>query len=75
MVIILVVVIEVEDMKCRVLIGTGAGSCYVSSKVISKKPIRKESECIETLMHSVVEKTVIYEFKIRDINLEFRYLE
>ena len=75
MVIILVVVIEVEDMKCRALIDTGAGSCYVSSKVISKKLIRKESEHIETLMHSVVEKTVIYEFKIRDINLEFRYLE
>ena len=69
--IIPVVVIEVEGLKCRALIGTGAGGSHVSSKVIGKKPIRKESNRIETLMHSVVQKTAIYELQIRDINLEF----
>ena len=69
-----VVVTEVEGVKCRELIDTGAGSSYVSSKLISrlnKKPIRKESKRIETLMHSVLQKTAIYELQIRDTNHEF----
>ena len=52
-----VVVTEVEGVKCRALIDTEAGSSYVSSKLISrlnKKPNRKESKRIETLMHSVL---------------------
>ena len=52
-----VVVIEVEGVTCRALIDTEAGSAYVSSKLISrlnKKPNRKESKRIETLMHSVL---------------------
>ena len=67
-------VIEVKGVKCRVLIDTRAGSSYVSSKLISrlnKKPIRKESKRIETLMHSVIQKTAIYELQIGDINHEF----
>ena len=55
-----VLVIEVEGVKCRVLIDTGAGSPYASSKLlnkINKKPIRREIKRIETLMHSVVKKT------------------
>ena len=69
-----VVVIEVEGVKCTALIETGAGSAYVSSKLISrlnKKPIRKESKRIQTLMHSVVQKTAIYKLQIRDTNREF----
>ena len=69
-----IVVIDVESVKRRTLIDTGAGSSYVSSKLISrlnKKPIRKESKRIETLMHSVVQKTAIYELQIRDTNHEF----
>ena len=41
-------------VRCRALGNTGAGSSYDSSKLISrlsKKPIRKESKRIETLMH------------------------
>ena len=69
-----VVVIEVEGVKCTALIDTGAGSSYVSSKLISrlnKKPIRKESKRIETLMHSVLQITAIYELQIRDTNHKF----
>ena len=69
-----VVVIEVEGVNCTALIDTGAGSAYVSSKLISrlnKKPIRKESKRIQTLMHSVVQKTAIYKLQIRDTNREF----
>ena len=65
-----VLVIEVEGTICRASIDTGAGSSYASSKLISKinkKPIRKESKRIKTLMQSVVKKTEIYQFEIGDI--------
>ena len=70
-----VLVIEVEGVKCRALIDTGAGSSYASSKLINKinkKPIRRETKRIETQMHSVVKKAEIYQFKIGDINQEFK---
>ena len=69
-----VLVIEVEGVKCRALIDTGAGSSYASYKLISKinKPICRETKRIETLMHSVVKKTEIYQFEIGDINQEFK---
>ena len=61
-----VLVIDVEGVKCRALIDTGAGSSYASYKLISKinKPICRETKRIETLMHSVVKKTEIYQFEI-----------
>ena len=58
-----VLVIEVEGIKYRALIDTGAGSSYASSKPmhnINKEPIRRETKRIETLMHSVVKKTKVY---------------
>ena len=69
-----VVVIEVEGVKCRALIYTGAGSSYGSLKLISrlnKKPIRKQSKRIETLMHSVIQKTAIFALQIIDTNHKF----
>ena len=68
-----VVVIEVEGVRYRALIDTGAWSSYISSKLIStlnKKPIRKESKRIETLMHSVLQKFAIYELLISNKNHE-----
>ena len=70
-----VLVIEVEGVRWRALIDTGAGSSCTSSKLINKinkKPIRRETKRIETLMHSVVKKTEIYHFEIGDINQEFK---
>ena len=70
-----VLVIEVEGVKCRVLIDTGARSSCASSKLINKinkKPICRETKRVETLMHSVVKKTEIYQFEIGDINQEFK---
>ena len=71
----LVLVIEVEGVKCLALIDTGMGSSYASSKLINKinkKPICRQSKRIETLMHSLVKKTELYQFKIGYINLEFK---
>ena len=71
-----VVMIQVKGVKCRALIDRGAGSSYVSSKLINrlhKKPIRKNSKRIETLMHLFVHKTALYELQIRDTNHEFPF--
>ena len=69
-----VLVIKAEGVKCRTLIDTGAGSSYLSSKLnkVNKKPIRKETKGIETLMYSAVKKSEIYHFEIGDINQEFK---
>ena len=67
-----VVVIEKEVVNCRALIDSWAGSSYVKSKLISrlnKRPVLKESKRIETLMHSVVQKTAI-QLQSRNTNRE-----
>ena len=50
-------------------------SSDVSSKLMNKtnkRPIRRESKRIETLMHSVVMKTEIYQFETEYINQKFK---
>ena len=45
-----VVVVIVNGVKCRALLDTGAGSCYVSEALIrhlGKKPVRKEHRRID----------------------------
>ena len=70
-----VLIIEVEGIKWKALIATGAGSAYASSSLINKvntKPCHKECKRIETLMNSVVRKTDVYQCEIRDANREFK---
>ena len=69
-----VVVMKVEGVKCTALIDIVAVSSYVSSKLISrlnKKPNRKESKRIETLVDPIVQKTAINELQVRDMSNEF----
>ena len=70
-----VLVIEVEGIKWLALRDTWVESSDVSSKLMNKtnkRPIRRESKRIETLMHSVVMKTEIYQFEIEYINQKFK---
>ena len=49
-----VVVVIVNDVKCRALLDTGAGS-YVSEALVrhlGKKPVRREHRRIDMMMHS-----------------------
>ena len=67
--------IEVECVKSRALIDTWAGSSNAFSNLINKinkKPIRRESKRIQTLMHSVAKKTKINQFEIGDVNQGFK---
>ena len=68
-----VVVIEVECVKCRASLDTSREFlCFIKTNSrLKKKPIRKESKRIETLMHSLVQKIAVYQLQIRDTNHEF----
>ena len=54
-VIYLVVVVKVNNIFCRALLNAGTGSSYASSALLGKlnlRPIRRETNCIEIMMHS-----------------------
>ena len=71
-----VVLIEIEGVKYRALIDTGAGGSYISSTLINhinKKPIRTETKEIETLIRTNTRKIKIYSVRTEDINCEFGF--
>ena len=57
-----VVVAEVNGIRCRALVDSGAGSSYVSAKLIELlqvKPTEIQTKTIETLMSSKNAKSTI----------------
>ena len=69
-------VVEIEGVKCRALLDTGAGTSYVSSKIIdlvNKKPIRNETKTIQTLMSSSNQKIPVYSVNISDAKNQFTF--
>ena len=69
-------VIDIEGIKCRALIDTGAGASYASSTLIdriNKKPIRKQYKRIETIMGSSTKSIPVYSVEIRDSDREFKF--
>ena len=69
------VVIDIESIKCRVLIDTGAGASYASSTLIdriNKKPIRKQCQRIEIIMGSSTKSIPVCSVEIRDSDREFK---
>ena len=74
------VIVNIEGIKCRALVDTGAGASYVSSTIINlinqktnKKPIRTESKQIETLLSSSIRNIPVYSIEIKDINNKFSF--
>ena len=56
------VIINIEDIKYRALIDTGAGASYTSSTIIdqiNKKPIRKQYKRIETIRGSSTKSEIV----------------
>ena len=69
------VIIDIEGIKCRALIDTGAEASYASSTLIdriNKKPIRKQYKRIET-MGSSTKSIPVYSVEIRDSDREFKF--
>ena len=67
-------VVIVNGIKCRALLDTGAGSCYVSETVIrhlGKKPARREHRRIDMKMDSSKKLVEIYDVNIVNIKGDF----
>ena len=70
------VIIDIEGIKCRALIDTGAGASYASSTLIdriNKKHIRKKYKGTETIMSSSTKSIPVYSVEIRDGEHEFKF--
>ena len=69
-VVYLVVVVDVDGIRCRALLDTGAGSSYASAALISKlnrKPVRREYKTIEMMMTSTSQKIEMYKVQVSNI--------
>ena len=65
-----VVVVDVDGIRCRALLDTGAGSSYASAALISKlnrKPDRREYKTIEMMMTSTSQKIEMYKVQVSNI--------
>jgi len=70
----LVIVIEVNGIKCRTLIDSGAGSSYVSAKLIELlrlKPADVQTKTIDTLMSSKVARLEVYDLELQSDNHQY----
>ena len=70
-----VVVVDIERVKCRALLDTGAGSSYVSStlvKLLKKKPSTTERKCIEMMMSTKIGEVEIYDVVISNLKGDFK---
>ena len=69
-----VVVVEVEEVKCRALLDTGLGNSYASTTLMNltkKKPVRQEIKTIEMMLHTTTKKIDVYNVEITNINKNF----
>ena len=70
-----VVVIEVNGIKCRALLDTGAGSSYASAALLDKlrlKPERSEVRRIEMMIGATTERVEIYSLQISSVKGDFK---
>ena len=66
--------VEVNGIKCRALIDSGAGSSYVSEKLIDLlrlKPIATQTRSIDMLMSTKVSTSEEYDLSFRSVNHQF----
>ena len=70
-----VVVVDVNGVKCRALLDTGAGSSYASSAILDHlgiRPIREEFKRIEMMLGSNSKVIGVYGVTISSLNGKFR---
>ena len=69
-----VIVIEVNGIKCRALIDSGAGSSYVSAKLIELlrlKPADIQTKTIDMLMSSKVARLEVYDLELQSVDHQY----
>ena len=70
-----VVVVEVNGIKCRALLDTGAGSSYASSAILEhlgNKPLREEFKRIEMMLGSTNKVIGVHSVTIGSLDRKFR---
>ncbi len=68
------VIVEVQGVKCRALVDTGAGSSYASAGLlnhIQAKPTRSDVRNIEMLLGTTTRKVDIFHIEIKSTSGEF----
>ena len=69
-----IIVVEINGIRCRALLDTGAGSSYVSSGLIKHlklRPTRSEGRQIEMLLHTTTKKVELYQVDISSTTYKF----
>ena len=69
-----VVVIDINGIRCRALTDSGAGSSYISAKLvqlIGAKPTQVQTRTVEMLLTSKAERLEIYDLEFRSVNDQF----
>ena len=69
-----VVVVEIDGVKCRALLDTGAGSSYASCALIEQlkiKPVKVERRRIEMMIGSVTKNIEIYQLRVKGLESDF----
>jgi hypothetical protein len=69
-----VVLLEMDGIKTRALLDTGAGSSYASARLINalhKQPTETKTKRIEMMRGSTTKKVEIYNVKVRSIDGDF----
>ena len=69
-----VLVVEVNGIKCRALFDSGAGSSYVSAKLIDLlcvKPSAVQTKSIDMLMSTKVAAFEVYDLSLQSVNHQF----
>ena len=69
-----VLIIEVNGIKCRALIDSGAGSSYVSAKLIEllrMKPAEIQTKTIDMLLSSKQARLEVYDLEMKSVDHQF----
>ena len=69
-----VLIIEVNGIKCRALINSGAGSSYVSAKLIEllrMKPAEIQTKTIDMLLSSKQAGLEVYDLELKSVDHQF----
>ena len=69
-----VVVVEVQGVKCRALLDTGAGSSYASAALIDHlkiRPHQREARQIEVMMGVVSKPVELFNIKVSSLKRDF----
>ena len=69
------VVVKVNGVTCRALLDTGAGSSYISSKlvdILKIKPVTREYHPIDMMMVSANKRMDIYSVEVKNLRGEFK---